>query len=954
MMSSEAKEKKVKKLRRNRREWILPPAKLMENIDYTHMEYVAKIRSDKDKFEKVQYFLSGEGADKNPLNLFVVDRETGFVRITDKLDREKCPYYNLTGIARYRNGTTAEDNIPLTVTVLDQNDNAPSFELHTGNINEASEKGTFVMQLEGKDNDQAGTINAEISYRIASQTPAGTGHMFHLDEKTGKLYVKEPTLDRETYDFYRLVIKLTDMGGAASGLTGTGTVEIKILDINDNMPTLEKSEYSGSVDENVDNVVVMKIKALDKDQEHTDNWLTRFTISKGNDDNLFSIETDNKTNEGILKLIKVFNTMDVGTKLKPNAPKSYPIKISVNNVPEGPAFVPDTKVVHVSEDPKEAPKDGKIAVFTATDPDTGKTAEDVSYAKAYDPDNLFTIDEETAEIKLNKIPDRESSYLKNGTYIAKILAITKDMPSKTATGTIAIQVTDGNDHCPTLTTNHASLCSDQKSVYITGIDADVSPNAAPFTFRIIPDGTQGSWVVEVINETSAAIHSHVPLWPGQHNLQVEVLDAQGLSCPTKEVFTVNVCTCSETEDCSRRTARLGATSSKLAAPAIGLLLLALCLLLFIPFLLVICQYAGADKIFPDQFNELPFLPKENLISYHTEGRGEDKEMSLQCLPVMLQKVKMGQSSNFNMKNSNIMEIDEIQIHNEQKYQAAVQTVMEVDNAYTFSRESVNLGNGRASFNRKVLGIQHTKHLYEDMDSHLEYDFEGQGSSAGSVGCCSLLEDDNDLDFLTELGPKFKTLAEICIQEHIVETKHADIKTERLTSNTNVLQSSVSTVSTARSMTLPTSKNTTVSRSSHISNYDTLPSPVQTVLLQQEPIYYTSSVSQPIQYVVQPHLQNTLLLVDGSNGTNRFFIQDIERSRNPASHTVPTSPIAFLPISPAMSLGSTEDRKLMQLNGHFDQISITLLQENLVNCNPKTHEGVVDCVKVSFKSNNLVI
>lgn len=233
------------------------------------------------------------------------------------------------------------------------------------------------------------------------------------------------------------------------------------------------------------------------------------------------------------------------------------------------------------------------------------------------------------------------------------------------------------------------------------------------------------------------------------------------------------------------------------------------------------------------------------------------------------------------------------------------------------------------------------------DSHLEYDFEGQGSSAGSVGCCSLLEDDNDLDFLTELGPKFKTLAEICMfstvspkpilaqnvagaikstadfvepvfksrQEHIVETKHADIKTERVTSNTNILQSSVGTVSTARSMTLPTSKSTSVRRSSHISHYDKLPSPVQTVLLQQEPIYYTSFVSQPIQYVVQPHLQNTLLLVDGSNGTNRFFIQDIERSRNPASHSVPTSPIAFLPISPPMPLGSTKDRKLMQLNGH---------------------------------------
>lgn len=32
------------------------------------------------------------------------------------------------------------------------------------------------------------------------------------------------------------------MGGAAGGRTGTGTVEIEILDINDNVPTLEQNE----------------------------------------------------------------------------------------------------------------------------------------------------------------------------------------------------------------------------------------------------------------------------------------------------------------------------------------------------------------------------------------------------------------------------------------------------------------------------------------------------------------------------------------------------------------------------------------------------------------------------------------------------------------------------------------------------------------------------------------
>lgn len=66
------------------------------------------------------------------------------------------------------------------------------------------------------------------------------------------------------------------------------------------------------MDENVADVVVMRIKALDKDLDHTDNWLTVFTIAKGNEDNLFSIETDKKTNEGILKLIKVFRFVGCG------------------------------------------------------------------------------------------------------------------------------------------------------------------------------------------------------------------------------------------------------------------------------------------------------------------------------------------------------------------------------------------------------------------------------------------------------------------------------------------------------------------------------------------------------------------------------------------------------------------------------------------------------------------
>lgn len=46
------------------------------------------------------------------------------------------------------------------------------------------------------------------------------------------------------------------------------------------------------------------------------------------------------------------------------------------------------------------------------------------YAKFSDKDNWISIDEKTAEIRLNKAPDRESLFLINGTYYAKILCIT--------------------------------------------------------------------------------------------------------------------------------------------------------------------------------------------------------------------------------------------------------------------------------------------------------------------------------------------------------------------------------------------------------------------------------------------------------------------------------------------------------------------------------------------------
>ncbi|KAJ4922991.1 hypothetical protein JOQ06_021692 [Pogonophryne albipinna] len=931
VLSVESGPRRQRTLRRKKREWIIPPAKLMENTDYRHKEFIAKIRSDKDLGESVDYFLTGEGADKEPFNLFVVDRNTGFVRITELLDREKCQFYNLTGVARFKDGTKAEADVPLTFTVLDQNDNPPYFELQMGNIAEESKPGSVVMQIKGKDKDQPGTINSEISYRIVSQEPAGTGHMFTLDRKTGQLYVKEENLDRETIDFYKLVVEGTDMGGGSGGLVGTGTVE-----------------YDGEVEENVANVIVMRIKAMDEDLRHSDNWLTVFKIIKGNEDNLFSIETDKETNEGVLKLIKAVDFEDV---------QNLELGLIITNVApfvRGGAILMDVEVktgegnpmATGAEDPNEAPEDGVITVFAAVDPDTGLPAEDVNYAKALDPENWFTIDEKTAEIKLNRVPDRESPFVVNGTYIAKILAITDDSPSKTATGTIAIQVLDSNDHCPTLTTTHSTQCTDETTVYVTAFDEDANPNGAPFTFRVIPDGTRGSWDVEVVNKTSAALHSHDTLWPGLYEVQVEVLDAQGLSCPSNEIFTVDVCTCVETKDCKIKADKLETTSTELSAPAISLLLLAMCLLLFIPLLMLFCQ-CGAE-LFPDSFLDMPWETKEQLISYRTEGRGEDKEVPLHSITLSLGPQKtFGAAQGSNSKGTITNTITNNQtIHDEflERFRDTRQSWMEVDNN---SHRDFGYGYGSATISINTLQrtTARTTALYEDIalpdaflndyysqkamcalpakDCSLEYHFEGQESSAGSVGCCSLLETNNDLQFLDDLGPKFKTLSDICsppkptpkpslthkivgaVQttvnkvepvvmpkvERSIETDHTDVKKETVMSSTNISKSSVNTVSTAhQSMTLPNSKVTNISHSNtlphqahhsatlphqahhsatlpHQAHHSaTLSHQARTVFIQ--PVYYaTNPVLQPMHYVVQPQLQNTVMLAEGSHGAN---------------------------------------------------------------------------------------
>lgn len=57
--------------------------------------FVFQIRSDKENVNKILYYIKGPGVDQPPEKRFVIDHNTGFVRVTAILDREDIAVYHV-------------------------------------------------------------------------------------------------------------------------------------------------------------------------------------------------------------------------------------------------------------------------------------------------------------------------------------------------------------------------------------------------------------------------------------------------------------------------------------------------------------------------------------------------------------------------------------------------------------------------------------------------------------------------------------------------------------------------------------------------------------------------------------------------------------------------------------------------------------------------------------------
>nr|KAF6471151.1 desmoglein 4 [Molossus molossus] len=831
-------------VRRQKREWIKFAAACREGEDNSKRNPIARIRSDCEVNQKITYRISGVGIDRPPYGVFTINPLTGEINITSVVDREITPLFLIYCRALNSRGEDLERPLELRVKVMDINDNPPVFtqNVYTGNIEENSDANTLVVKLSATDADEDNHLNSKIAYKIISQEPAGAP-MFILNRYTGEVRTMSSFLDREEHSMYNLLVRGSDRDGATDGLSSECACRIRVLDVNDNFPTMERTSYSASIEENCLNSELMRLKAIDLDEEGTDNWLVKYLILSGNEGNWFDIQTDPRTNEGILKVVKMLDYeqvpniyLSIGVKNQAEFHHSVasrfqmhstPVRIQVINVREGPTFDPHSMTFSVREGVRgDSLKNYILGTYTAVDMDTGNPATNVRYIIGHDAGNWLKVDSRTGEIQFSREFDTKSKYITNGLYTAEILAI-DDGSGKTATGTICIEVPDVNDYCPVIFAESNTICIASPSILISARDVNHHYYGSPFTFCVVdqPPGTADLWDIRSINATSAILTAKQPLLAGTYQIPILVKDSYNRACELPQMVTLNTCDCDNSHKCFYSTTpgiftgdgssvtndiygsvpgdRIEGSNVGLGPAGIGMIILGLLLLLLAPLLLLMCcckrrQPEGLGT----RFAPVPEGGEGVIQSWRIEGAHPEDRLpraavvwgswctsdnvgsgllghTMQTTQALLHEHPLLTEIYTNTyAGGGTVEggVSGVELNTGLETAAGTAAGAAVG---TLRRRSSTIGTQReyadAGVNTAFLDSYFSEKAYAYADEDegrpandclLIYDHEGVGSPVGSIGCCSWIVDDLDENYMETLDPKFRTLAEICLDTEI--------------------------------------------------------------------------------------------------------------------------------------------------------------------------------------------
>ncbi|XP_008579802.1 PREDICTED: protocadherin-16 [Galeopterus variegatus] len=183
----------------------------------------------------------------------------GCLVLLEPLDFESLTQYNLTVAAADRGHPPRSSAVPVTITILDVNDNPPVFtqtSYHVA-VPEDTPVGAELLHVEASDADPG--LNGLVRFTLSSGDPLG---IFELDESSGALRLAHP-LDCETQSRHQLVVQAANPSGAHFALA---PVTIEVQDVNDHGPVFPLNLLSTSLAENQPpGTLVTTLHAIDGD-----------------------------------------------------------------------------------------------------------------------------------------------------------------------------------------------------------------------------------------------------------------------------------------------------------------------------------------------------------------------------------------------------------------------------------------------------------------------------------------------------------------------------------------------------------------------------------------------------------------------------------------------------------------------------------------------------------------
>ncbi|OCT82310.1 cadherin-8 [Xenopus laevis] len=736
-----------KLLNRSKRGWVWNQMFVLEEFSGPEPILVGRLHTDLEPgSSKIKYILSGEGAG----TIFVINDKTGDIHAMKRLDREEKAEYTLTAQA-----VDKDTNKPLEppsefiIKVQDINDNAPEFVNgpYNATVPEMSIVGTFVTKITATDADDPVYGNsAKLVYSILEGQP-----YFSIEPHTAIIKTALSNMDREAREKYIVVIQAKDMGGHMGGLSGTTTVTVTLTDVNDNPPKFAMSQYQFVVPEDIGiGDTVGRVKANDRDTG--DNAKSSFDIIDGDGKDVFEMSTDPQTQDGMIRLCKpldferkkfyILKVEAANVHIDPRFISGVPfkdtatVKITVEDADEPPVFSSPTYLLEVHEN---AIINGVIGQVSARDPDASSSPIRFSIDRHTDLDHQFNINADDGKIKLATELDRETNMWHNIT----VVATEARNHSQISRVPVAIKVLDVNDNAPEFATDYeAFLCENGKPGQIiqtvSAIDKDDPRNGHFFIYSLLPDmANNPNFTIKNNEDNSLSVlarhNGFNRLKQEVYFLPIIISDNGNPPLSSTSTLTIRVCGCSSDGVVQSCNAEAYVLPIGLSMGALIAILACIVLLLVIVVLFVTLRRHKNEPLIIKDDEDV----RENIIRYDDEGGGEEDTEAFDIATLQNPDGINGYLPRKDIK-------PDFQFMPRQGHTSTPNGV-DVD-------EFINVRLHEADNDPTA----------PPYDSIQIYGYEGRGSVAGSLSSLesSVSDSDQNFDYLTDWGPRFKRLGEL--------------------------------------------------------------------------------------------------------------------------------------------------------------------------------------------------